>query len=44
MEYHLALKAIMMMYSDTSVDKEKTLRNLNALKDEIDILIEALGV
>lgn len=43
MEYYMVLKSLMMMYSDTTVPKEKTRRNLNALKDEINILIEALG-
>jgi hypothetical protein len=42
MEYHMVLKAVMSMFSDTSVPKEETLRNLNGLKDEIDLLIESL--
>jgi hypothetical protein len=43
MQYMQVLKAIYMMFSDTSVPKETTKSNLKGLRDEIDILIETLG-
>jgi hypothetical protein len=40
--YDRALEAIGELYRDTSVSKEEAINNLDTLKDEIQILIEAL--
>ena len=42
--YERALKAIKKMYSDRSVSKEDTAINLRSLRDEIDIMLEGLGI
>lgn len=42
--YEAALDAIKRMFNDRSVSKEEAKRNLQALKDEIDILIDSLGI
>jgi len=42
--YKKALEAIKELFSDTSVNQEETVRQLEALKDEIDIMIESLEV
>lgn len=41
--YDNALKAIGAMFSDRSVPAATTLRNLLALRDEIDIFVDALN-
>ena len=40
--YEAALRAIKRCFSDTSVPVEETRCNMQALKDEIDILIDSL--
>lgn len=42
--YKKAMDAINELFSDTSVSKEETLRSMNALIGEIEMLKEALGV
>ena len=41
--YESAKKAIQDLFSDTSVSAEETLENLQSLKDEIDIYLEAIA-
>lgn len=40
--YEAALEAITRLFSDNSVSREEARRNLKALQDEIDILIDTL--
>ena len=42
--YEAALDAIREVFSDTSVDQAETARDLSALKDEIDTMIDSLDV
>ena len=41
-KYNVALDAINELFSDTDVSQEDTKRSLEALKDEIEILIDTL--
>ena len=41
--YKEALEAINKLFSDRSVSQEKAVENLEGLRDEIDILLDALG-
>lgn len=41
--YDKAVKAIMELFSDTSVSQSQTKRNLSALIGEIDIMLETLS-
>ena len=42
--YDKALKAIEELYSDLSVSKEQAIKNLSAIKDEIDIMLDGLRI
>lgn len=41
--YEAAIRAIKNLFNDRSVSQEQAKANLQALRDEIDILIESLG-
>jgi len=41
--YNKTLEAVNALFNDTSQSKESTLEDLRGLKDEIDIMIEAIN-
>ena len=40
--YDKAVKAVLALFGDMDVSKEKAVENLKSLKEEIDILIESI--